>query len=230
MLLMMLERGMVVDKIIFCDTGMEFPQMYEHIEKVNEYIFKNYGKQIEVIKADNDFNYWMFEHTKTKGKHKGEKGFGWSTPLIRWCTGALKREPSKKYLKTLGKYTNYIGIAFDEEDRHSRIKENEVHPLYDWGITEKEALEYCYSKGFDWGGLYENFSRLSCWCCPMMTMDNLRSLRKNFPDLWQKLLEMDSRTDTKFKTNYSVQELEQRFAYEDEHGIQKRFKKSLLTS
>lgn len=32
MLLMMLERGMQVDEIIMCDTGMEFPGMYQHIE------------------------------------------------------------------------------------------------------------------------------------------------------------------------------------------------------
>ena len=38
MLLMMLEQNMPIDEIIFCDTGKEFPQMYEHIEKVQKYI------------------------------------------------------------------------------------------------------------------------------------------------------------------------------------------------
>lgn len=38
MLLMMLEKNMPIDDIIFCDTGNEFPQVYEHIEKVNKYI------------------------------------------------------------------------------------------------------------------------------------------------------------------------------------------------
>ena len=38
MLLMMLEKHMPVDEIIFCDTGKEFPQMYEYIEKVQKYI------------------------------------------------------------------------------------------------------------------------------------------------------------------------------------------------
>ena len=38
MLLMMLERKMPIDEIIFCDTGKEFPQMYDHIEKVQKYI------------------------------------------------------------------------------------------------------------------------------------------------------------------------------------------------
>lgn len=38
MLLIMLEKNMPIDEIIFCDTGKEFPQMYEHIEKVQKYI------------------------------------------------------------------------------------------------------------------------------------------------------------------------------------------------
>lgn len=38
MLLMMLDQNMPVDEIIFCDTGKEFPGMYDHISKVEKYI------------------------------------------------------------------------------------------------------------------------------------------------------------------------------------------------
>ena len=230
MLLMMLERGMCVDKIIFCDTGMEFPQMYEHIKAVDDYIFKNYNKRIEIIKAEKDFNYWMFDHVKTKGANKGEKGYGWATMGQRWCTARLKVDPTKKYLKSIGEknYRLFIGIAADEPQR---IKEH-CYPLYEWGITEKQALEYCYSKGFDWGGLYKIFNRVSCWCCPLQPIPELRKLRTLFPDLWQKLLDMETNQNYKFKfkPTYSVQELEERFAYEDIHGIQKKFKRSLTSS
>ena len=34
MLLRLLEESRSVDEIIFCDTGLEFPQMYEHIDKL----------------------------------------------------------------------------------------------------------------------------------------------------------------------------------------------------
>jgi len=34
MLLKMIEENMQIDEIIFCDTGVEFPAMYEHIRKV----------------------------------------------------------------------------------------------------------------------------------------------------------------------------------------------------
>ena len=37
MLLRMLEEGMPVDVILFCDTGIEFDGMYRHIEKLEQY-------------------------------------------------------------------------------------------------------------------------------------------------------------------------------------------------
>ena len=212
MLLMMLERGMVVDKIIFCDTGMEFPQMYEHIKKVDEYIFKNYNKRIEIIKAEKDFEYYMFDHIKTRGKNKGKQGYGWATMGIRWCTTLLKQQVASKFLRELKEpYTNYIGIAYDEPKRHAKKAKNVVHPLFDWGITEKQALEYCYSKGFNWSGLYDHFDRVSCWCCPMKSMSELKALYEKYPDLWNKLKEMDNKSYNQFKSNYSVQDLENKF-------------------
>ena len=68
MLLMMLDKGVQIDEVIFCDTGKEFPQMYEHIAKVEKYT----GITVTRLKADKDFDYYMFYHVKTKGKHKGK--------------------------------------------------------------------------------------------------------------------------------------------------------------
>lgn len=55
MLLMMLEKGMQVDEIIFCDTGKEFPGMYVHIGKVEQYI----GRKITTLKAEKSFDYYF---------------------------------------------------------------------------------------------------------------------------------------------------------------------------
>lgn len=71
MLLKMLENNMQIDEIIFCDTGKEFPQMYEHIKKVEDYI----KRPITILKAEKSFDYYMFEHEKTKGKNNGNRIF-----------------------------------------------------------------------------------------------------------------------------------------------------------
>lgn len=212
MLLIMLEKGMPVDEIIFCDTGKEFPAMYKHIAKVEQYI----GRSITRLKADKSFDYYFSEYIKTTGKNKGTKGYGWPRMWMRWCTRILKQELTKKHLTDIGEYITYIGIASDEPKRHINIPKNTVHPLFNWGISEKQALQYCYSKGFDWNGLYNHFRRVSCWCCPLQNMSSLRTLRKYYPDLWQKLKEMDAKVPYTFKPDYSVENLEKRFALEDQ--------------
>lgn len=76
-------------------------------------------------------------------------------------------------------------------------------------------MQYCYSKGFDWNGLYQRFRRVSCWCCPLQRINELRTLRKYYPELWNELLVMDSKVKYKFKPTYSVTDLEKRFALEE---------------
>ncbi len=84
----------------------------------------------------------------------------------------------------------------------------------EWGITEKEALEYCYSRGFDWGGLYEKFARLSCWCCPLSRIGELRIIYREFPELWKELKEMDKKSFRQFRADYSLSELKEKFENE----------------
>lgn len=215
MLLMLLEKNIKIDEIIFCDTGKEFPAMYRHIEKVRKYI-KKYNKDITILRNDKTFDYYMFDHVKTKGKNKGSKGYGWADMGIRWCTTLLKQNLTKKYLIGV-EHISYIGIAFDETKRHEKKADNVVHPLYDWKITEKQALEYCYFKGFHWQGLYKDFKRVSCWCCPLKSLPELKVLYEKYPDLWEQLKTMDNRSNNQFKPNYSVTDLENMFKLEQEY-------------
>lgn len=210
MLLKMIKNNIKIDEIIFCDTGMEFQEMYDHIEKVQEMI----QMPITVLKSEKSFEYWMFEHIKTKGKNKGQKGYSWPDFRNRWCTQALKKQVVSKYLK---QYKNvevieYHGIALDEKERANKNKEKKVkYPLIEWKMTEKDCLEYCYSKGLDWGGLYRKLGRVSCWCCPLKSLKELEVIYNEYPNYWQKLKEWDSKTYRQFRSDYSIEELENRF-------------------
>ena len=211
MLLMMIEKGMPIDDIIFCDTGVEFPAMYDHINQVEKYI----GRKVTILHGEHDFEFYLLNY-EPKRKNKnwvGIKGYSFPSMQQRWCTAYLKRDVFKRYLKKYKgeEIKRYIGIAYDEP---KRIKDK-CYPLYDWQITEKQALEYCYSKGFTWGGLYKHFNRVSCWCCPLKGINELRKLRKFYPDLWDKLKDWQTKTTRKFTPNASVFDLEERFAKED---------------
>lgn len=209
MLLRMLEENMKIDDIIFCDVGKDFPDMIEHVDKVKKYIKEKYNKEITVLKADKSFDYYMFEHAKTRGKNKGKKGYGWATMRARWCTTLLKNKVINDYLKKYKDegYVEYVGIAVDEP---KRIKDK-IYPLVEWGMTEKDCLQYCYDRDFDWNGLYEHFDRVSCWCCPLKNLKELKVLYKYYPKLWAELKEMDFKSYNKFRADYSVEELEKKF-------------------
>ncbi|MDD6133287.1 MAG: phosphoadenosine phosphosulfate reductase family protein [Selenomonadaceae bacterium] len=215
MLLMMLEKNIAVDDIIFCDTGVEFPALYQHVEEVERYI----DRKITRLKWDGGSYEWEFaHHVKLRGNNL--PGKGWASFRNRWCTQYFKSRPSKKYLKgTYGKnYTLYIGIAYDEPKRHKNIPANVVHPLYDWQITEVQALEYCKSKGFDFGGLYDIFPRLGCYCCPLQRKQSWRALYDNFPELFEKSLQMEAECehDTKFATGKKLADYSAEFKAADE--------------
>lgn len=44
MLLLMLERGMPIDMVLTADTGMEFPEMYAHLAKLDEHLYRERGR------------------------------------------------------------------------------------------------------------------------------------------------------------------------------------------
>ena len=121
----------------------------------------------------------------------------------------------KRYLKE--KYNDcdiieYHGIAVDETKRLDKNKEKNIkYPLVDWNMTENDCLEYCYSKGFNWGGLYKKFARLSCWCCPLQRIGELKILYNNYPDLWNRLQYWQDNTYRRFRADYTVDGLTYKF-------------------
>jgi len=204
--------------------------MYDHLAKLDEYLYRERGIHLTMLRHPKGFEYMMFEEEKQKISSIENRqklgvplyGNGWPGVRVRWCTGQLKTHLIAKEVNRLkGKYRalHYVGIAADEP---KRIK-NEQYPLVDWGITEAKALKICYDRGYDWGGLYEIYHRCSCWCCPFQRIDELRKLRHHHPELWQKLRDMDQRAIAQFghnplgqfKQNWTVERLEQRFAAED---------------
>ena len=239
MLLMLLERGEPIADIVFFDGGWEFPQMHEHLEQVEEFIGQKITRlwprlPVGVVTEKGPFD-WMFSEypiVKRGTDQVHRIGRYWPSPNIRWCTGR-KQEALRAHLRALTHRQGFvlplrqcIGFAADELHRlDGPTKRNSAYhvqryPLIEWGVTEADALEYCTKRGFTWGGLYSNFERVSCFCCPLQSLDNLRTLRWFYPDLWQRMLEMDSwlpGNDRRRRFNHapSVVALEARFAAED---------------
>ena len=211
-LLLMLQKGITPDKVLFVDTTKEFPDMYKHIMNVERLT------GITVERVPINFDYWFSEHVKTKGINKGKRGYGFPDFRNRWCT-ALKRDTAAKIVRSLtGPAIEVLGIAADERDRAlSNADRGRIlaYPLIDYNITEEAALSLCYSNGLHYNGLYQKLTRVSCWCCPLKRMGELRTLHREFPELWDKLLLMENKSYRRFRTDYSVTQLTERFNNEN---------------
>ena len=234
LLLLMLEKEMPIDCVLYADTGMEFPEMYEHIAKLDALLFQKRGIHITTLRHPHGFERLMFDEPKQKPSSLENRarlgipsyGNGWPGVKVRWCTGQLKTHLIRKAVNRLKKEKNalhFIGIAADEAHRCKDEPQNR-YPLVEWGITEAQALQICYDRGFDFGGLYETYRRASCWCCPLQRIGELKKLRTHHPELWARLLAMDNRAREmfghsplgQFKRDWSVAALEERFAKEEQ--------------
>ena len=217
MVLHMMDLNYPIDEVLNVDTGLEFPEMYEHIEKVKAEI-ENHGIKYTTLKSKKPFEWFLFEKPIDSKKYGSHYGYGWPTSQIRWCTKHLKLELLNKYLKNIDGLVQYIGLAADEVTRLSRANNQDPthrHPLVEWGWSEQDALQYCYDRGYDWGGLYEKCRRVSCWCCPLSSIGALKMLYRDYPHLWAILEDWESKIPThnkvRFKEPYTVADLAKRF-------------------
>lgn len=208
MLLMMIEKNMQIDEIKFANTTMEFPENWEYLKKLENYI----GRKITIVQPNTTFNKWFYGEF-TKGKNKGRiRGM----PFVighSWCCREFKVKPMER-LQTKGDVV-YLGIAYDEKERIQKDTKYK-YPLVDWKITEQDCRNYL--ERIDMlNPLYDKFNRIGCWCCPKQSLNSLRILYRDYPKLWEKLkqYEKDSPHGFRTKDRESLIELETKFKEEN---------------
>ncbi|MBU1568449.1 MAG: phosphoadenosine phosphosulfate reductase family protein [Proteobacteria bacterium] len=184
LLLKHLENEIPIHKVFWFDTGWEFPQMYDHLDKLERYT----GMKIERLQSPKKFDDLI-------------KKYRWPSAGRRWCTSE-KTAAAKRFIKTLDPdyvYLDTIGFAIGEENRTLKKTVYErwtFFPLIDyWRMTEPECLGFCKGHGFDWGGLYELMDRVSCFCCPLSKKSEVRAVKNHFPELWNRMVEMEKSMD-----------------------------------
>ena len=104
MLLLMIERGMPIDMVLAADTGMEFPEMYRHWDKVEQVLYRERGLTLTILRHPKGFEWLMFDEPKEKPSSIELRnalgvplyGNGWPGIKVRWCTGQLKDRKSTR--------------------------------------------------------------------------------------------------------------------------------------
>lgn len=214
MLLKILELNMPLDEVVFYDTGMEFQAIYNIRDRIKP-ILESKGIKYTELKPKETFEYMMFDKPVKKRDGTISNGYSWCGGRCRWGT--------TEKLRTIAKYCEnahqYVGIAYDEPKRLERLGENKSSPLAELKMTEEECLEYCYTKGYNWFEndieLYTILDRVSCWCCCNKNLKELKNMYIHLPKYWEKLKNLQSRTDRPMKYNkYTVFDLENKFKEE----------------
>lgn len=159
----------------------------------------------------------VFYHVRGKGKRVGQI-VGFPMTGHNECNSELKRPVFNQIKKECKGAIQYIGIASDEPlriERHQK-KEGILMPLVEAGWTEQMCIDWCRKEGV-LSPTYETSFRDGCWFCHNQGLQQLRLLRKNYPELWQLLLKWDSDSPVTFKSDgKTVHDYDERFQWEDD--------------
>lgn len=127
----------------------------------------------------------------------------------------------------------YIGIAADEPERIERhaSKPGIKLPLVEAGWTEAMCREWCEGNGL-LSPVYNTATRGGCWFCHNQGVNQLRLLRKSYPEYWALMLKWDADSPVSFHPDgHTVHDFDKRFQMEDEGLLipgDKRFRWEIL--
>lgn len=117
----------------------------------------------------------------------------------------------------------FLGIAADEPERIERHgkKPNIKLPLVEMGWTEADCRKWCEENDL-LSPIYTTATRGGCWFCHNQGIEQMRLLRKNYPQLWELLLKWDLDSPVTFKADgHTVHDYDERFALEDQNKVPK---------
>ena len=210
------ELGLPLDRIIHAEVWAtdtipaDLPEMVEFKKKADKIIFERYAIKVEHIRHKLYFEKMLYQK-KRRGKYIGEiRGFPLAGKSAGWC----------KNLKIMNKLSpknaiSYVGIAFDEPNRFHNLSETKISPLVDARWTEDMCREWCVKNDL-LSPIYTTATRGGCWFCPNQGVEQLRILRKSYPEYWALMLKWDLDSPVLFHADgHTVHDFEKRFALED---------------
>lgn len=194
------EHGEPLDSIIFSEvmfdteTSGELPEHIDFIKNKCIPLFEQWGYETKILHSGKTYMD-CFNHVVEKPrKHQSNKGKKKGFVMVGHCDVQrdCKLAPINFFFENYEEFTQYIGIAADEPTRLDRIvkTENKISLLGKYGYTEQMAFELC--KKYDLlSPIYSYAKRGGCWFCPNAKEAELKHLRTNHRDLWDKLLELE---------------------------------------
>ena len=172
MLLLMIERDMPINMVLSADTGMEFPEMYEHLAKLDEHLFRERGIHITTLRHSKGFEYLMFDEPKQKPRSLENRaklgippyGNGWPGIRVRWCTGQLK---THLITKEVNRLKGELGAIHYDELQLDTLGDRKTALfiiMSDTDDTFNFLISMCYRLRCCGAAIHNLFSPI-CWMC-----------------------------------------------------------------
>ena len=162
-------------------------------------IFESWGYKVTVLRSNKTYLdcFYNICGQKAKAERVGKiRGF----PIAFKCkiNSDCKVAPIKKFYKSFKEeVTQYVGIAIDEPERLKRLENtNKVSLLAKYQYTEEMAFNLCQEYDLI-SPVYAISSRQGCWFCPNARKKELLFIKKNYPELWEKLNVLKEAIDNK---------------------------------
>lgn len=220
------QLGLPLDRIVHAEVWAtdtipaDLPPMVEFKKKADAIIKERWGIEVEHISAIRDERKVTYEkefYRKYKSSASQQKnGKIWGFPFTKrgaWCNASLKRTALNKLQKSSD--VQYVGIAADEPNRFNILSDTKRSPLVEAGWTENMCFEWCIKNDL-LSPIYTTATRGGCWFCHNQGVNQLRLLRKNYPEYWALMLKWDKDSPVTFKPKgRTVHDFDRRFALED---------------
>lgn len=214
------ELGWPLDRIVHAEVWAtdtipaDAPPMVDFKAEADAIIIKRYGIEVEHLRAATTYEQ-CFYSVFQKGKRAGTI-YGW--PYLRgpWCNSKLKLSVMNK---TIRNAIWYIGIAADEPERMKVLNSEKLSPLVAAGWDEARCRSWCEAHNL-LSPIYTSSARGGCWFCHNQSVEQLRLLRKTYPEYWQMMMKWDEDSPVAFKASgCTVHDFDKRFLLEDEGFI-----------
>ncbi len=212
--------GLPLDRIVTVEVWAtdtipaDLPPMMDFKAKADGIIKERWGITVEHIRDASTYERIFYRTKSAKAKHRLGLIYGWPFTVGAWCNSKLKIRALRQISKDA---MQYLGIAADEPKRIARhSKPGTILPLVEVGWTEADCRKWCEENDL-LSPIYTTATRGGCWFCHNQPIDQLRLLRRNYPDYWALLLKWDKDSPVTFHSDgHTVRDFEQRFALEDE--------------
>ena len=162
----------------FTDTGVELKEVYELLDKLEEYL----GKSINRLNSGKDFFHWLKIQDNMLPSSQQ-----------RWCTKKMKIQPFEKFVGD-DEVISYVGIRSDENREGYVSKKPNIKAIFPFvgdGIVRDDVFRIL-EESVGIPEYYKWRSRSGCFFCFFQRQEEWLGLKRNHPKLFEQAVEIEN--------------------------------------